>query len=276
MSIRIFLLGSVLIASVWTVAAFTEDAGAPAKSDQENAAKDADTPDTAKATPPPSPGTTQKATANTPPGDKPTPLNTGLRPNQSDDMIPSVYKDMVVVQRKAKQKGGHFLFAPSVDLDFSDGPITSYAINTDVGYALSDFWEVYANIVPTFITIERPIVNKVRQLDTINGPASITYAKPISQFGGEILWAPAYGKESWGPYSIVRSDTFFKMGLSEVNFAGGSNGLRYSLLVGKTYFISRWINIRAQAGIAYMNSIVDGQKTGDWAPVIDLGLVYYF
>lgn len=219
-----------------------------------------------------------KAEEKTENPDKPTPLNQNLKPNVKDDMIPSVYKDMVVVQRKAKKKGDHFLFAPSFGLDFSDGPITSYAINTDIGYAFSDFWEFYINIVPAFVTIERPIVSKVRNLGKLADGTTpdITYAKPQNQFGGVLLWAPAYGKESWGPYSIVRSDTFFKLAIGDILYAGGKNGMRYALMVGKTYFISNWLNIRVAAGIAYVESIVQDQKSDDWAPVLETGLAYYF
>ena len=216
--------------------------------------------------------------------EKSTPLNQNLKPNVKDDMIPSVYKDMVVVQRKAKRKANHWLFAPSFGLDFC-GPITSYAINTDIGYALSDFWEVYLNVVPAFVTVERPIVQKVRDLGPLeNCPggatgsctANITYAKPEYQLGAVALWAPAYGKESWGPYSIVRSDTFFKLAISDIFYAGGSSGMRYSLMVGKTYFVSNWLNVRVAAGLAYVESIVESQKSFDWAPVLETGLVYYF
>lgn len=273
MSIKKILRVLGLVSSLWVAAMYAETTPTPAPSDNSTPpAATAPPADNAKKAESPSSAVNEDA------NDKATPLNHALKSNRPDDMIPSVYKDMVVVQRKAKQKAGNILFAPSVNLDFSDGPITNYAINLDVGYALSDFWEVYANIVPTFVTIERPIVNKVRQLGTLaNGQqASITYARPINQFGADLLWLPAYGKESWGPYSIVRSDTFFKLQVAEVNFAGGSSGMRYALMVGKTYYISRWFNLRADAGISYMESIVDDQKTGDWAPVIDLGAVYYF
>jgi hypothetical protein len=211
------------------------------------------------------------------PTGKATPLDSTLSPNQSDDMIPSVYKDMVVVQRKAKKKANHFLFAPSFTLDFSDGPITNYAINTNIGYALSDFWEIYLTAVPAFITIERPIVQKVQSLTLAGGQqANIQYAKPLSQFGAEILWAPAYGKESWGPYSIVRSDTFFKLTAAEVNYQGNAIGLRVAALAGKTYFLSHIFNIRLAAGLGYVESIVDNQQTFSWVPIIETGLVFYF
>jgi hypothetical protein len=284
MRIKSLLRGSMLVVFLLAVGALAQDSDTTPKSDSSSS------PSTTDGSSAPATGSSESGDANKSPSttvstpangdktstDKSTPLNTGLKPNQADDMIPSVYKDMVVVQRKAKQKAGRILFAPSVSLDFSDGPITQYAVNTNIGYAFSDFWEVYANIVPTFIVVPRPIINKVQQLQTVNGPATITYAKPVSQFGGEILWAPAYGKESWGPFSIVRSDTFFKLQVAETNFAGGSSGMRYSLVVGKTYFISKYANLRADAGIAYIQSVVDGTMSGDWAPVLDLGLVYYF
>lgn len=206
-----------------------------------------------------------------------TPLNQAVKPNTRDDLIPSVYKDMVVVQRKAKKKAEHFLLSPYGTLDFSDGPITAYALNTDIGYAFSDFWEIYANFVPAFVTIERPIIQKVRQLTLANGQqADIQYAKPQFQYGLNLLWLPAYGKESWGPYSIVRSDTFVKVGYQMIKYVGSDSGSRFNAMIGKTYFLSNFWNIRVAAGIAYEQSIVANEKNFSWVPVLETGLVYYF
>jgi hypothetical protein len=200
-----------------------------------------------------------------------TPLDPSVKPNQKDETVPGVFKNMVVVQSKAKKKADHFLFSPYFTIDFSDGPITSYGVNTDIGYALSDFWELYLNAVPYFVTISRPIVKKVE-----DAGLTITYAKPQSQYGLNLLWLPAYGKESWGAYSIVRSDTFLKFGVSEINFVANSMGMRYTVQVGKTYFINNLWNLRVSAGLAYEESVVDNEKNFNWVPVLETGLVYYF
>jgi hypothetical protein len=244
----------------------------------------------AQGTPPPAPQPTVVAPTPEPtakvdttsndepkPNDKVTPLDKSVAPSKADE-IPGVFKNMVVVQRKAKKKANKWLFSPYATLDFSDGPITAYALNTDIGYAISDFWEVYLNAVPYFMTIERPIVQKVKDLGPLaNGQLpEITYAKPTSQLGVNVLWLPAYGKESWGAHSIVRSDTFLKMGLSEIMYASHDSGLRAVAQVGKTYYLGNYWNIRVAAGVAYEESIVDGEKNYNWVPVLESGLVYYF
>ncbi len=210
-----------------------------------------------------------------------TPLDPSIQIAQ--DQVPTIFKDIVVVQRKAKEKGGHFVFNPFGSFDFSDGPVTMYGMNTNIGYAISDFWEVYLNVVPTFLTQERSIVKKVReyQLDssqcTGTPPcfAEIVYSKPKSQYGLEVLWMPAYGKDSWGPYSIVRSDTFFKLGVAQINYEAKS-GMRYSLLLGKTYFISKALNFRFSAGMSSVESFVDSKKSATTVAIIESGLVFYF
>jgi hypothetical protein len=216
------------------------------------------------------------------PGQTQTPLDPSIQLNQEN--VSSVFKDMVVVQRKAKEKGGKFLFNGFGSFDFSDGPVTMYGLNTNFGYAFSDFWEVYLNYVPMFITQERSIVGKVSSLTldetqcvdtTRTCTAQITYARPKSQIGVEILWIPAYGKDSWGPYSIVRSDTFFKLGVGTINYDSGS-GSRYSLNLGKTYFISDHFNFRIAAGMAYLQTIVDSVKRFNTVAILESGLVFYF
>ncbi len=192
------------------------------------------------------------------------------------DAISRVFRDMIVVQRKAKQKAHKFLFAPYGSFDFSDGPTTMYGLNLNVGYALSDYWEVYANYVPTFITSEREVVRQVHNLTLADGStANLSYATPKSQYGLEVLWAPAYGKDSWGPYSIVRSDTFIKMGLGVINYSSDV-GSRYNLAIGKTFFLSRFFNLRLDAGASYLQAIINNQKKYYVVSIIESGVVWYF
>lgn len=128
-----------------------------------------------------------------------TPLDPASRVVEEKDQVSNVFKDIVVVQRKAKDKARKFLVNPGITFDFSDGPISMYAVNTNLGYALSDFWEVYLNLVPAFIVQERSIVKKISGLTLQNGKqATITYSKPKTQYGLEVLYLPAYGKDSWG------------------------------------------------------------------------------
>lgn len=178
--------------------------------------------------------------------------------------VSKVFRDMVVVQRKAKIKGKHFLFNPNLGVDFSDGPATLYTMNMNIGYAINDFWELYLNYAPGFIVQERGIVKMLGSLEVYDAPNNgtlqkirIDYAKPKTQMGAEVLWAPAYGKDSWGPYTMFRSDTFFKVGAYQVDFPEDKKkGLRFSLMGGKTYFAAKYFNVRVAAGFHHMQTFV--------------------
>lgn len=189
---------------------------------------------------------------------------------EQKDKVFEIFEDVVVVQRKAKDKRHKFLFNPGTTLDFSDGPTTLYTINANVGYAFSDFWEVYLNVVPMFLVEDRNIVKKLAESGIV-----VKASKPKTQIGVEALWLPAYGKDSWGPYSIVRSDTFFKFGYSIIQFDSGT-GSRIAGLVGKTYFIKDWFNFRIGAGANVLETIVDSKKQSSLVAVIESGLVFYF
>lgn len=204
-------------------------------------------------------------------------LDRNVQLDKEDEVISSVFKDVVVVQRKAKQKEGKILFSTYSSFDFADGPITMYGFNTNVGYALSNFWEVYLSYTPVFSSQERPIVNKVRKLTLANNEeADITYSKPKSFIGLDLLWLPAYGKDSFGPYWIVRSDTFFKFGVGTINYESGDRGQKYSLMFGKTYFLSEYFNLRLTAGFNQIQTIVDDEKGFSTIAVLETGLVFYF
>jgi outer membrane beta-barrel protein len=206
----------------------------------------------------------------------PAPLNKDVR-YDGEEQMNKIFRNMVVVQRKAKNKAKHFLFNPIVGLDFSDGPATFYTLNTNFGYAFSDFWELYVNYAPKFFVQERGIVKKIRSLTLANNKqAEIYYERPQSQYGVEVVYAPAYGKESWGPNTIFRSDTFFKFGASQVNFETGLKGMRYAFMLGKTFFVDTYFNTRMDAGIHYVQTFVDGETKFTPLLFVEAGLVFYF
>lgn len=209
-------------------------------------------------------------------------LDKTLNPQSAEDTS-LFFENVVAVQRKAKKKADKFLFFPYFSLDFSDSPFTQYGLVLDFGYAFGEFWEVYFSYVPFYITNERNLSKKVKELPPLqNGKtAVIATEKAKSSFGVEVNWVPIYGKDSWGPYRIIRSDTFFNFGASSVKFENNS-GLKFKLMVGKTFFISDWINFRLQTGAAMVDSFTPNINTGvvqkqtETLGLLEGGLVFYF
>jgi outer membrane beta-barrel protein len=181
------------------------------------------------------------------------PLNKTLKP-EANDMEDDLFKDMVVLQRKAMKKEGRFLLSSYMALDFSDGPYTMWGWNVNPGYAISEYWEIYASVVPFFIHSERDIVSKV---ESLNG--KIESSKPKFQYGVELLWAPLYGKDSLGSQRIIRSDTFLKLGVHNIAYED-DNGLKLHLGLGKTYFINKYLGFRPAVSANYIQTIVDDKK----------------
>jgi hypothetical protein len=197
-------------------------------------------------------------------------------PEMGTKEINRFFEDVVVVQRRARPKAKKILFNPFFSIDFSDGPTTFYSASLSLGYALSDYWEVYLAGVPYFISNERDIVGRVSQLTLEGGKkASIQYLKPKYQLMAEVLWAPAYGKDSWGPTSIVRSDTFLKVGGGTIFYEEGEQGLRANLSMGKTFFFHDLFNLRVGAGASFIQSIVDHKKQFFFTGIFEFGFICY-
>lgn len=202
------------------------------------------------------------------------PLDQNLKPDQIEE-ISSVFRDMGVVQKKAMNKSGRFLLSSYGSFDFSDGPYTNYSINMNPGYAINDYFEIYANVVPTFIVQARSIVKKVSDLQLIDGTwASISAARPKLQFGAEVLWAPFYGKDSFGIRKVVRSDTFFKFGGAQIQYDSDS-GMKFVLGFGKTFFLSKWLGMRVCVDYSMIQTIVDNVKSYRSMVFLEGGLVVY-
>lgn len=202
------------------------------------------------------------------------PLDNTLAPN-ADEEVSNVFRDMGVVQRRAMRKEDRFVFSGYGSLDFSDGPYSNYSFHINPGYAFRDDLEVYANIVPFYIVNKRSIVDKVSSLTLASGQrASITAATPKYQFGVEVMWAPLYGKDSLGISKVVRSDTFLKLGASQIQY-DTTTGLNFKLGVGKTFFLGKSAGLRFCVDYGYIQSIVDEVKSFKGLMLLEVGMVYY-
>ena len=208
-----------------------------------------------------------------------TPLNKTLAPTEVEDEPLDAFEDTVVVQRKAMKKSDRFLLSTYGTMDFSDGPYSMYAVQVNPGYAISDFWEVYLNFAPYFLNDDRKIVNELRKLNI-----QIEASKPKMQYGAELLWAPAYGKDSIGSRRVIRSDTFFKIGAMQVKFKKGT-GLKFHSGFGKTFFLSNSVGLRAVVSANYMQSVRSAVASGAtqgqtkkfrFVAMAEAGFVFYF
>lgn len=197
------------------------------------------------------------------------PLNMKLKP-EDYSLEENLFDDMVVVQKKAMNKSGRFLLSSYASLDFSDGPYSLWSWNINPGYAISDFWEVYLSVAPVFINQERDIVNKIKGIG-----GTIDASKAKYQYGAEILWSPLYGKDSLGSRRVIRSDTFLKAGVHNIQYDKG-NGLKLHVALGKTYFITNNLGFRPAISANYIQTIIDNKKEFRFFAIIEAGFVGYF
>lgn len=207
-----------------------------------------------------------------------TPLDPRLKLNNQDE-VSSVFEGVVAVQRKAKVKSGSFLFSPMFSFDFSDAPYTQYSLQLNFGYAFAESFEVYFAYSPVFIASERDLSKQIKQVS--NGAFAIDAEKPESFMGVEFNWVPIYGKDSWGPYNIVRSDTFLNFSYGTITYER-SQGSKIKFALGKTFFFSEQLNFRLQAGPSFVETFSTSttnpatKKETITVGLIESGFVFYF
>ncbi len=209
-------------------------------------------------------------------------LDRSLEPSNQDE-ISALFENVIAVQRKAKVKSGKFLLSPILSFDFSDAVYTMYGINLSFGYALSEFWEVYFTYTPSFTSNERSISKKVRELPAYadGSKPAIVAEKAKSAMGIDINWIPIYGKDSWGPFGIIRSDTFFNLHVGQIKYEQNS-GLKYKFALGKTFFLTPVLNLRVQAGGALIEAFstsdaaIAPKKESVTIGLLEGGFVFYF
>jgi hypothetical protein len=190
--------------------------------------------------------------------------------------IDTLFKNMIVVQKKAIERKNKFLLFNNLSFDFSDTPKTMYSASFGAGYALAENLEFHISYSPLFMANERASVKAVRNLQLEDGTtADLLSPDPKWEATGSLLWAFAYGKDAFGPYSIIRSDTFLKLSYTKIQFKEGLAGNRISAFLGKTFFISKYFNFRFSAGFARQTSYINQKSQATSIGLIEPGLVWF-
>ncbi len=96
------------------------------------------------------------------------------------------------------------------------------------------------------------------------------------QYGVEFLWAPAYGKDSIGSHRVIRSDTFFKVGVMKQNYDESGSGYKIHTGIGKTFFITNYLGFRPVLSANWVQSLRDTEKKFRFMAMGEAGLVGYF
>lgn len=190
--------------------------------------------------------------------------------------IDTLFKNMIVVQKKAFERKGKFVFDSHLSFDFSDNPKTMYGASLGVGYAFAESFEFGLSYSPFILSSERSTVKAVRKLTLEDGSrADLIAPDAKSEMGLNLTWAFAYGKDAFGPYSIIRSDTFLKLFATKIQYSEGLDGNRIGMMLGKTFFVSKNFNFRFAAGFARQTSYVNLKSQSTNIGLIEPGLVWF-
>jgi hypothetical protein len=207
---------------------------------------------------------------------KPVVLDKKILMDDESKGIDSLFKNMIVVQKKAIERKDKFILFTNFLFDFSDNPKTMYCASVGIGYALLENLELQVSVSPFFISNDRASVKAVRQLQLADGAtADLVAPNPTMAITGSAIWVFAYGKDAYGPYSIIRSDTFLKLSYAKIQYKGGLSGGYIAPLLGKTFFISKYFNFRLAAGIAQQTSYINQQVQKTLIGLIEPGFIWF-
>jgi hypothetical protein len=177
----------------------------------------------------------------------------------------TLFKNMVVVQKKAIEKKGRFLFDAHFSFDYSDTPKTMTGVVLGVGYSINDSFEIGGSITPFFMSKEKS--------DLAN---NLDMAAPKLESSIYLNWFFMYGKEAYGPYRILRSDTFLKFFYSKIQYEDSFSGARLGFYVGKDYYWTKNMVIRLAFGLASQESFINQVSHSSTVALFEPGLVYFF
>lgn len=191
--------------------------------------------------------------------------------------LDSLFKHMVVIQKKAIVRNKKTFIDLNFSFDFSDNPKTMYSGGIGLGYAFLENLEFHVGVSPLYINSDRGSVDAIRQLQLQNGYYA-DLKSPVVKMSvyGELYWIFAYGKDAYGPFSIVRSDTFLKLKYTNLMFKDNTNGTVISTYLGKTFFINKYFNFRFSAGVGKLDTTINSRKQSIYIGLIEPGLVWFF
>ena len=188
-----------------------------------------------------------------------------------------ILPDINVVSKRSYDKSSSLLFHTALSIDYSDSPLAYDAFGFGFGYATESNLEFNFNYYLGHTNSVRTINDSVAAIDIGSGQkASITAPKAQSGMELNLIYNFLYGKESWGPESVLRFETFLKFGYRTISYDAGVSGDRIMLQFGKTLLLSPGFNLRASIGPSTISYYVNGSKFSSMAALFELGTISYF
>ena len=177
----------------------------------------------------------------------------------------TLFKNMVVIQKKSIDKKGRFLFDTHLSFDYSDTPKTMTGVVLGLGYSINDSFEVGGSVTPFFMSKEKSSLT-----------SNLVMASPKLESSVYLNWFFMYGKEAYGPYRILRSDTFLKFFYSKIQYEDSLSGARIGFYVGKDYYWTKNLVLRLAFGLATQESFINQTSHTSSVALFEPGLVYFF
>lgn len=204
------------------------------------------------------------------------PLNPSALANDKSNLS-SAIPSIDIIQRRVVEKNSKGIVQVFASLDFSDAPEGVQMVGFSGGYSFQNNFEVSIGYFPVQFAQERSIVKMVKGLTLDNGQtANLDSPKSKGAYEVHGIWNLAYGKEAWSPESIVRSETFIKIGYRQLQFEGNLNGEKIYASFGKTFLFSPAFNFRLAAGVGTSSFYVNNEKLNSFVGLFEIGHLFYF
>lgn len=183
----------------------------------------------------------------------------------------SLFKNMMVMQKKAISKSNRFLFDSNLSFDYSDSPKTMHALNFGIGYSFNEKLELSLRFSPLFLANDRPLFKETSKTSSVTLVAN----KPKSLMGLNINYQLAYGKDALSFNNILRSETFLRMFYNQIAFESSKSGSQMGIGIGKSFFINKNLGFRFSVSYVYSSFFINDESLSTNAAIIEPGLVLF-
>ncbi len=178
-----------------------------------------------------------------------------------------LFKNIIAVQRKILERKKRFSFGSGFAFNYSDAPKSMHHLNFNFSYGLSETFEIGTTVSPFYMSSEKSV---------LENSSNYQFNSPKMELGGFVNYYFLFGKDSFGPLTTFRSDTFGVFEFSQIQYAESKSSTKLTIGIGKNYYLKKGLNFNLRFAHSMFGYFLNDEEKKSSSFEFRPGLVYIF
>jgi hypothetical protein len=177
-----------------------------------------------------------------------------------------LFRNIIAVQRKVLERKKRISFGSGFAFNYSDTPKSMHHLNFNLSYGLSEIFEIGATVSPIYLSSKRSVLEN----------SSIQFNSPKMELGAFVNYYFLFGKDSFGPLTTFRSDTFGVFEFSQIQYAESKSGTKLTIGIGKNYYLKKGLNLNLRFAHSMFSYFLNDEEKNSSSFEFRPSLIYIF